>query len=85
LDSDHSKAHVLAEIKTLRPLLVAGDYLIVEDSSVNGHPVYPSHGPGPFEAIAEYFQQYPEDYRHDAVREGKFGFSFATRGFLVRR
>jgi cephalosporin hydroxylase len=72
-------------MKTLRPLLVSGDYLIVEDSNVNGHPVEPSHGPGPFEAINEYFQQYPEDYRHDAAREAKFGFSFATRGFLIRR
>jgi len=85
LDSDHSKTHVIAEMKTLRPLLVSGDYLIVEDSNVNGHPVEPSHGPGPFEAINEYFQQYPEDYRHDAAREAKFGFSFATRGFLIRR
>jgi cephalosporin hydroxylase len=84
LDSDHSKVHVMAEMKTLRPLLVSGDYLIVEDSNVNGHPVWPSHGPGPFEAINEYFQQYPEDYRYDAAREAKFGFAFATRGFLIR-
>jgi cephalosporin hydroxylase len=85
LDSDHSKDHVLAEMKTLRPFLVSGDYLIVEDSSVNGHPVYPSHGPGPFEAMNEYFQQHPEDYRYDAAREAKFGFTFATGGFLIRR
>ncbi|HWY57359.1 MAG TPA: CmcI family methyltransferase [Terriglobales bacterium] len=85
LDSDHSKAHVLGELKTLRPLLVSGDYLIVEDSSVNGHPVYPTHGPGPFEAVHEYFQQWPKDYNYDGDRESKFGFSFATRGFLIRR
>jgi len=84
LDSHHAKAHVLAEMKTLRPLLVAGDYLVVEDSNLNGHPVYPSYGPGPFEAMTEYFKEYPEDYRYDAGREGKFGFSFATRGFLIR-
>jgi cephalosporin hydroxylase len=85
LDSDHLKAHVLAEMTTLRPLLVSGDYLIVEDSNVNGHPVLASHGPGPFEALQEYFQQYPEDYRRDTEREAKFGFTFAPRGFLVRR
>jgi cephalosporin hydroxylase len=85
LDSDHSKAHVLAEMKMLRPLLVSGDYMIVEDSNINGHPVHPSYGPGPFEAVTEYFQQYPEDYRYDAAREAKFGFTFATRGFLIRR
>ncbi len=85
LDSDHAMAHVLAEMKTLRPLLVQGDYLIVEDSNVNGHPVYPAHGPGPFEAMEEYFRQYPDDYRRDSSREAKFGFTFATKGFLIRR
>ena len=85
LDSDHSKAHVLAEMNMLRPVLVAGDYMVVEDSNVNGHPVLPWHGPGPFEAVTEYFRQYPEDYTYDTAREAKFGFTFATRGFLIRR
>lgn len=47
LDSDHSMNHVLAEMKLLRPLLSAGDYLVVEDSNINGHPVLPGFGPGP--------------------------------------
>jgi cephalosporin hydroxylase len=85
LDSDHSKEHVLAEMKVLRPVLVSGDYMIVEDSNVNGHPVNPSHGPGPFEAVDEYFKLYPEDYKYDVARETKFGFTFAARGFLIRR
>jgi|SRR5579862_316750 len=85
LDSDHSKAHVLEEMKLLRPLLLSGDYLVVEDSNINGHPVYASSGPGPFEAMEEYFRQYPEDYKRDVVREAKFGFTFATKGFLIRR
>jgi cephalosporin hydroxylase len=85
LDSDHSKAHVLAEMNMLKSVLVAGDYMVVEDSNVNGHPVLPWHGPGPFEAVTEYFRQYPEDYTYDTAREAKFGFTFATRGFLIRR
>jgi cephalosporin hydroxylase len=85
LDSDHAEAHVLAEMTSLRPLLVPGDYMIVEDSNTNGHPVYPGHGPGPFEAMERYFRQYPKDYERDSVRESKFGFSFATNGFLIRR
>lgn len=85
LDSDHSKAHVLSEMKLLRPLLVSGDYLVIEDSNVNGHPVYASHGPGPFEAMEEYFREHPDDYRRDDLREAKFGFTFATKGFLIRR
>ncbi len=85
LDSDHAKDHVLGEMKLLRPLLRKGDYLIVEDSNVNGHPVYPSHGPGPYEAIDEYFKEFPSDYRHDTDRERKFGFTWAPNGFLLRQ
>jgi cephalosporin hydroxylase len=85
LDSDHAQAHVLAEMKLLRPLLVSGDYVVVEDSNVNGHPVFTSHGPGPFEAMEEYFREFPQDYSRDERREAKFGFTFATNGFLIRR
>jgi cephalosporin hydroxylase len=85
LDSDHRKHHVLGELKLLRPLLRRSDYLIVEDSNINGHPVLPGWGEGPFEAISEYEREFPGDYEHDFAREEKFGFSFASRGFLVRR
>jgi cephalosporin hydroxylase len=85
LDSDHSRQHVLAEMMNLREVLVTGDYLVVEDSNINGHPVQKSSGPGPYEAIEEYFQKFPGDYEHDVERERKFGFSFAPNGFLRRR
>jgi cephalosporin hydroxylase len=85
LDSDHSKQHVLAEMLNLRDILVAGDYLVVEDSNINGHPVGKSFGPGPYEAIQEYSRMFPHDYEHDFDRERKFGFSFAPNGFLRRR
>lgn len=85
LDSDHRKHHVLQEMLLLRPLLKEGDRLIVEDSNVNGHPVFPSFGAGPYEAIQEYFEIYPNDYERDISREEKFGFTFATGGFLIRR
>jgi cephalosporin hydroxylase len=85
LDSDHSKQHVLAEMVNLRDILVTGDYLVVEDSNINGHPVAKFFGPGPYEAIQEYFRKFPTDYDHDFDRERKFGFSFAPSGFLRRR
>ncbi|HZE81478.1 MAG TPA: CmcI family methyltransferase [Candidatus Polarisedimenticolia bacterium] len=85
LDSDHSRQHVLAEMLNLRDILVTGDYLVVEDSNINGHPVAKSFGPGPYEAIQEYFRMFPQDYDHDFDRERKFGFSFAPNGFLHRR
>jgi hypothetical protein len=76
--------HVLDEMKLLRPLLSAGDYLIVEDSTLNGHPVLPGWGPGPYEAIEAYEHEFPNDYTHDVARENKFGWTFAPNGFLIR-
>src|SRR5262245_49434072 len=84
LDSDHSMNHVLSEMKLLRPLLSPGDYLLVEDSMLNGHPNLPGWGPGPYEAIEAYEQEFPNDYRHDVERENKFGFTYAPNGFLIR-
>jgi len=84
LDSDHSMKHVLAEMKLLRPLLSAGDYLVVEDSMLNGHPNLPEWGPGPYEAIEAYENEFPHDYTHGVARENKFGFTFSPNGFLIR-
>ena len=84
LDSDHSMNHVLAEMNLLRPLLSVGDYLVVEDSNVNGHPILPGFGAGPYEAIEAYEHEFPSDYKHDVARETKFGWTFATNGFLIR-
>jgi len=84
LDSDHSRDHVYAELELLTPLLEKGDYVVVEDANINGHPVLPGWGPGPFEAVADFLEAFPGTYRCDGERETKFGFTFATSGFLVR-
>ena len=85
LDSDHSASHVLRELKAWVPLLRAGDYLIVEDTIVNGHPVRPEFGPGPMEAILEYLAANPGRLQADTVREAKFGCTFAARGYYKVR
>jgi cephalosporin hydroxylase len=85
LDSDHTKQHVLAELMSLRALTKPGDYVVVEDGNINGHPLLPDWGPGPYEALEEYLAKYPNDYTPDIERENKFGFTFAPKGFLIRR
>ena len=82
LDSDHSAAHVLRELNTWVPALRRGDYLIVEDTIVNGHPVRPEFGPGPFEALAEYLNRNPGHLLPDDSRENKFGCTFAASGYF---
>ena len=84
LDSDHSRTHVLRELRAWVPRLRSGDYLVVEDTIVNGHPVRPEHGPGPWEALDEFLAQSPGLLAHDAAREAKFGATFAVRGYYVR-
>jgi cephalosporin hydroxylase len=85
VDSDHHAEHVYAELKTLRGVLRPGDYLVVEDGNINGHPVLPEFGPGPLEALERYSGEFPDDYARDEQREHKFGFTFARRGYLIRR
>lgn len=84
LDSDHSKAHVLRELEVMSPLLRRGDYLVVEDTCVNGHPVRPEFGPGPMEAIEEFRRAHPDMFLPDVERELKFGYTAAPAGYLVR-
>ncbi len=85
VDSDHTQQHVLDELMLLRFVTQPGDYVVVEDGSLNGHPMLPGWGPGPYEALEAYFARFPHDYIRDHARETKFGFTFAPKGFLIRR
>lgn len=82
LDSDHGEANVLQELRLYADLVTVGSYAIVEDTNVNGHPSFVSHGPGPWEAVQKFiaedtrFQADPECERHLLT--------FNPRGWLKR-
>lgn len=82
LDSDHSKNHVLNELKIYSKLVTTGDYLIVEDTNLNGHPVLPHFGPGPWEALEE-FLKYDKHFVIDETKN-KFCLTFNPHGYLKR-
>lgn len=82
LDSDHHATHVASELRAYREFVSAGSYLVVEDTNVNGHPVMPEHGPGPYEAVHAFIAQDPE-FEIDRSRE-KFLMTFFPDGFLRR-
>jgi cephalosporin hydroxylase len=64
--------------------LKRGDYLVVEDTCINGHPVRPQFGPGPYEAVEEFMRTHAGEFAHDPAREEKFGFTASPHGYFVR-
>ena len=82
LDSDHHEPHVYEELQAYRSLVHPGDYLIVEDTNVNGHPAFPDFGPGPMEAVERFFAETDEfQIDHSANR---FLMTLNPRGYLKR-
>lgn len=82
LDSDHSKNHVLAEMKAYAPLVSKDSYLIVQDTNINGHPVLEKFGPGPMEAVNEFLAT-NDQFRPDHEAE-RLMFTFHPKGYLKR-
>ncbi len=82
LDSDHSMPYVLQEMKIYSELVTPGSYLVVEDTSINGHPVAPQYGPGPMEAV-QAFLHVNNSFVVDKARE-KFFMSFNPNGYLKK-
>lgn len=81
LDSDHAKAHVLAELYTYGGMVSPGCYLVVEDTILNGNPVVPEHGPGPMEAMRDYLKV-DRSFLTDERLGGKFLMTFNPKGYL---
>jgi cephalosporin hydroxylase len=82
LDSDHSRDHVLKELELYSDLVTVGNYMIVEDTNVNGHPVYPDHGPGPMEAVIDFLAS-DDRFEIDRQRE-RFLLTMNPGGYLKR-
>jgi cephalosporin hydroxylase len=84
LDSDHSKDHVLKELELYNGFVTKDSYLVVEDSNLNGHPVYSGfgQGPGPMEALEEFLPKHPE-FVVDKTKE-KFLMTFNPNGYLKK-
>jgi cephalosporin hydroxylase len=82
LDSAHDAPHVARELVLYAPMVSEDCYLIVQDGFVNGHPCDPDHGPGPWEATAEFLQR-DNRFEADRTRE-RMLFTFNPGGYLRR-
>jgi cephalosporin hydroxylase len=86
LDSRHTKQHVAQEIDLYHRFVTKGSYLIVEDTKLNGHPVFtryePDLGEGPMEAVMEFLAK-DRTFQVDRTRE-RFFLTSNPNGFLLR-
>jgi cephalosporin hydroxylase len=82
LDSDHHGDHVARELQAYAPIVTPGSYLIVEDTNLNGNPVAPNFGEGPWEAVRAFLKSHKE-FEADPSME-KFLLTFNPGGFLKR-
>jgi cephalosporin hydroxylase len=82
LDSDHSKENVLAELTAYTPFVTPGSYCIVEDTNVNGHPSFLSHGAGPWEAVEDFLINNKNFVIDDSLE--KYLLTFNPSGYLKK-
>lgn len=82
LDADHAEANVTKELEMFHSFVTRDSYLIVEDTNVNGHPVAPDHGPGPWEAVDKFLAGHA-NFVADRNCE-RFLLTFNPRGWLKR-
>lgn len=77
------RCSVLAQM--VAPLLQNGDYVIVEDTNLDGHAaaVVPGWGPSPYDAVVNFMAMNRRLFRRDLEREKKWGFTQSINGFLI--
>lgn len=89
LDSNHTHAHVLAELEAYAPLVSPGSYCVVFDTAIAQMPAdtYPDRpwGPGdnPLTAVTAFLEREP-GFEVDHQFEGRYGITVAPSGYLRR-
>lgn len=89
LDSNHTHAHVLAELEAYAPLVTLGSYCVVFDTVIETFPadMFPDRPWGPGDnamtAVDAYLASHPE-FEIDAEMDAKLLISVAPRGYLWR-
>jgi cephalosporin hydroxylase len=89
LDSNHTAAHVLAELEAYAPLVAGDSYCIVFDTAIEHMPdgFYPDRpwgkGNGPLTAVRTFLADHPE-FAVDEPLDGKLLIGNAPGGFLRR-
>jgi len=86
LDSNHSTANVLEELKLYHKFVTPGMYLVVGDSNICGHPIPQMNTEddgGPMKAIIEFMK---ENHDFQIIRScEKYYMTFSPNGWLKKK
>jgi len=83
LDSDHSEAHVAAELELYAPFVTPGSLLHVQDGIIDELFVFRVDRPGPLPAIKRFLAAHPE-FSWERERSEKFLITHHPMGWLRR-
>jgi cephalosporin hydroxylase len=84
LDSDHSSAHVRAELDIYSGFVTVGSFLLVQDGIIDELPRFRADRPGPLPAIKAFLAHHPE-FVVDRPRSDRFLIIHHPMGWLRRR
>ena len=89
LDSNHTKAHVAAELERYAPLVTPGSYMVVFDTVMAVLPDAPNAKPSwaednPLEAVREFLEGHPDDWELDTAMN-RLPVTYCHSGFLRRK
>ena len=76
------RATTVQQFSAYAPLVPVGSYVVVTDTIVNGHPVWPGFGPGPAEGVKQVLAS-QGGFVADPLME-KYSLTFNPGGFLKR-
>jgi len=82
LGSVADRATTMRQFQAYSPLVPVGSYVVVTDTVVNGHPVWPGFGPGPAEAVKQILTA-DGRWAADPALE-KYSLTFNPGGYLQR-
>jgi cephalosporin hydroxylase len=82
LGSRGARPRMIKEFRAYAPLVPVGSYVVMEETIVGGHPVWPSFGQGPAEAVSAILNT-SDDFAPDPTME-RYGLTFNPSGFLKR-